>query len=188
MQFFTNLDANIFFFLNSFSGDLVVNFIIVFLAEYLPYVLIVLFPILLYRSNLIDTFQKKFLIACAVYIPGLIARFGVTELIRVFYERPRPFVLYDLKPLFHETSFSFPSGHASFFFAFAFAIYLYDKKFGMWFFVATIIMTAARVVAGVHYPSDILGGMVVGIVVAHLTHKYFAPLINRLIHKLPHIS
>jgi undecaprenyl-diphosphatase len=48
------------------------------------------------------------------------------------------------------------------------AIYLCNKKWGIWFVIAAILMNISRIVAGVHYPSDILGGAVVGIMVGYL--------------------
>ena len=75
----------------------------------------------------------------------------------------------DVHQLLPETSWSFPSGHATFFFAMATAIYLYNKKWGIFFFAATVLMTVSRVVSGIHYPFDIIGGAVIGIAVAYLT-------------------
>jgi len=46
-------------------------------------------------------------------------------------------------------------------------VYLYNKKWGIGFFIATILITLGRVMAGVHYPSDILGGALVGVAVAY---------------------
>ena len=72
-----------------------------------------------------------------------------------------------------ENHCSFPSGHAAFFFALAMAVYFYNKKWGTWFFATAILITVARVIAGVHYPPDILGGAVIGIMVAYIVF-YFA--------------
>ena len=47
-------------------------------------------------------------------------------------------------------------------------IYLYNKKWGIGFFIAALLMNISRIVAGVHYPSDILGGMIVGVIVAYV--------------------
>jgi len=47
------------------------------------------------------------------------------------------------------------------------AIYFYNKKWGIGFFIAAVMMNISRIIAGVHYPSDILAGMVVGIAVAY---------------------
>ena len=68
-------------------------------------------------------------------------------------------------------------------FAFAFAIYLYNKKWGIWFLFATLLMTTARVIAGVHYPSDILGGMIVGVMVAYLAFRYLEPVFKKIINR-----
>ena len=100
------------------------------------------------------------------FISGVIARYGITELIRHFYNRPRPFAaLSDARQLLTDSAWSFPSGHAAFFFAIAMAIYLYNKRWGTWFFIAAILISIARVIAGVHYPSDILVGALVGALV-----------------------
>jgi len=102
-----------------------------------------------------------------------VARFGVTELIRFFYHRLRPFVTYQAHQLLSGNEWSFPSGHSAFFFAMATAIYLYNKKWGIGFFLAAILMNISRVIAGVHYPSDIIGGAIIGIIVAYVVF-YFA--------------
>ncbi len=96
----------------------------------------------------------------------IVARLGVTELIRFFYHRPRPFVAHQVHPLFFDNAWSFPSGHATFFFAMATAIYFYNKKWSIGFFIASILMTLSRIIAGAHYPSDIIGGMAIGMAVA----------------------
>lgn len=68
-------------------------------------------------------------------ISAAIARFGLVEIIRLFYHRPRPFLaLPQIHALFMDTEWSFPSGHASFFFAMAMANYLYNKKWGVVFY------------------------------------------------------
>jgi undecaprenyl-diphosphatase len=68
---------------------------------------------------------------------------------------------------------SFPSGHAAIFFAIATAVYLYNKKLGIWFFVVAILMGMARIFVGVHWPSDILGGAVIGIISGIIVGKIF---------------
>mgnify|MGYP001558745976 FL=1 len=74
--------------------------------------------------------------------------------------------------LLTESSWSFPSGHATFFFALATAVYFYNKKWGIGFFIATIFITVSRVIAGIHYPSDIIGGAFIGILVAYATYYF----------------
>lgn len=61
---------------------------------------------------------------------------------------------------------SFPSGHAAFMFALAFTLYSFDKKGGRIVFGLAILTGIARVLAGVHYWYDIVGGALFGYVVA----------------------
>lgn len=162
------LDVSLLYVLNNLTGkSWIFDALIVFLASYLQYLLIAAFLVLLYVAAY--SRREKFYIFWTTIISIAVARGIITEIIRFFYHRPRPFLVYQLHPLIAEHKWSFPSGHAAFFFAMATAIYLYNKKWGMWFFIATLIMTISRVVAGVHYPSDILGGMIIGILIAYAT-------------------
>ena len=150
--------------------------IIVFLASYLAYILIVLFLALLFFSQY--SRREKFEILLVTALSTLIARFGITEFIRLFYHRPRPFSVLPVHQLLTDSAWSFPSGHATFFFAMATAVYLYHKKWGIGFFIAAILIAVGRVAAGVHYPSDIIGGALIGIIVAyatfHIVRRLFA--------------
>lgn len=105
-------------------------------------------------------------------VAAAIARFGVIELIRLFYNRPRPFeVLTDLNLLLsHSPGGSFPSGHAAFFFALAAVVSRYYPKTSILFFAAAFSLSLNRVVVGLHWPSDIVGGAVIGIAVGLFVH------------------
>jgi undecaprenyl-diphosphatase len=167
------VERGLVFLLNGLTGhSLVFDAIIVFLASYLPILLTVFYLLLLYFSSY-STIEKCYIFWVAA-ISGGIARFGVTELIHLFYHRPRPFLTYQLHPLISDEEWSFPSGHAAFFFAMASAIYFYNKKWGTGFFVATLVVTISRVVAGLHYPSDILGGMIIGMLTAYVVFQVAA--------------
>jgi len=155
------------YFFNNLTGkSQVFDFLTVFLASYLQYFLIAAFLLLLYFS--VYSRREKLTIFWVTTISVIVARLGVTEIIRFFCHRPRPFLTYQLYPLISESGWSFPSGHSTFFFAMAATIYLYNKKWGIGFFIAALLMNISRIVAGVHYPSDILGGMIVGVIVAYV--------------------
>ncbi|MBU2633166.1 phosphatase PAP2 family protein [Patescibacteria group bacterium] len=159
------LDVKLLFFLNNLvDKSQIFDALVIFFASYLQYFLIVVFCLLLYFWAY--TKREKFYLFGITVVSAIVARFGITEIIRFFYHRPRPFLVYQLNQLMSNNNWSFPSGHSAFFFAMATAIYLYNKKWGIGFFIATILMNISRVIAGVHYPSDILGGMVVGVAVA----------------------
>ena len=60
--------------------------------------------------------------------------------------------------------FSFPSGHTCASFAAAFALYrTLPRKWGIACLVLAALISFSRLYVGVHYPSDVLGGVVVGI-------------------------
>lgn len=161
------LDTQLFYLLNGLAGrSPVLDGVIVFCASYLAYILVALFLALVFFSHYAKRQKWELLIVAGM--SSLIARFGAAELIRFFYHRPRPFLdLPNVHQLLTNSTYAFPSGHATFFFALATVVYLYNRKLGIWFFFATILITTSRVIAGVHYPSDIIGGAFIGIAVAY---------------------
>lgn len=166
------LDTSLLHFLNDFAGRYpLFDAFIIFFASYAQYFLIAAFCLFLYFS--VYPRGQKFSLFGVTVISVIVARLGVTELIRFFYHRPRPFLTNHLYQLISENEWSFPSGHAAFFFAMATAVYCYNKKWGAGFFAAALLITISRVIAGVHYPSDIFGGMIIGVVVAYAVF-YFA--------------
>ncbi len=108
---------------------------------------------------------------CFALLALILSRGIITELIRVFYDRPRPFQELNFTPLFLESTGSFPSGHAAFFFALAFVIMMFDKKIGWLFISLAFLNGVARVMAGVHWPTDIIGGMLVALLAFWITYK-----------------
>jgi len=89
--------------------------------------------------------------------------------------RPRPFTVVEgLVPLVMETSFSFPSGHTTAAFGFAGAMLFapLENKWGKASAVVlAVCMGLSRMYVGVHYPTDVLGGMAVGLICAWLAAK-----------------
>ncbi|MDO8436317.1 MAG: phosphatase PAP2 family protein [bacterium] len=131
----------------------------VFFAENLGYVLLLLLLLFLVKD-----LKKYWPMAFQALLAAILARFGITELIRFFWERQRPFVENKVNLLLsHDITGSFPSGHAAFFFGLSAVVYFYNKKAGVFFLFASFLISISRVFAGVHWPSDILMGAVVGV-------------------------
>jgi undecaprenyl-diphosphatase len=177
-----SIDYSIFKYINNWAGKSeFLDKIGFFLAETLGYVLIVI-AIFWIVKKLIN--MKKMAITLgdfwyqvrnliALFISSvLLSRGIITEAIRYFYYRPRPFLAHDVAALInHSDSGSFPSGHMTLFFALSVAIYSYNSKLGWWFFAGSVLMGVARIFCGVHYPLDIIGGAVIGIVSVWLVNK-----------------
>jgi len=64
------------------------------------------------------------------------------------------------------SSYSFPSGHSVSSFASAMVLTLSFGKKGAWAFIPATLIALSRCYVGVHYPSDVLAGMIVGTLVA----------------------
>ncbi len=88
----------------------------------------------------------------------------LTTVMAYFLQRPRPYIdasgiaLLIPSPL----NTSFPSGHTAASFAIAFAILYADKRWGIFALVLACSIALGRIAVGVHYPSDIVGGVLVG--------------------------
>ncbi len=97
--------------------------------------------------------------------------FATNGLIKPLVARARPYEAIDalqaLVPPPHGTSF--PSGHTAS--AFAVAVVLFrniDKKISGWILALAVLISLSRIYVGVHYPTDVLGGALLGIVCAFL--------------------
>ncbi len=172
-----SIDLAIFRYFNSWTGvSPFFDGAIRFRAVYLLWVMIgaallfIIVPLIQkYRRWTAQNIRMLALAFCA----ALIARFGITELIRLIYPRPRPFeVLPDVIQLVpHAGDGAFPSGHAALAFAIATAVFSYYPKTGTFFFLAALSIGIGRVAAGVHWPSDIVGGAMVGIATSIAVQK-----------------
>ncbi len=155
-----NIDKTIFLFLNGFTGRyFFLDFSFYFLAEILPFIMMFPFFFLILRN-----WRKNGLFVGEVLFAGLFAKVFIVDIIRHLVPKLRPFLaLKDANLLLSsKATSSFPSGHTSFFFAVSTVVYLYNKKWGYLFYSLSFLMALCRVFSGVHWLSDIFGGILVG--------------------------
>jgi undecaprenyl-diphosphatase len=166
------MDYLIFQSINNWAGKhSLLDYLAVFCAEYLGYILVAVLIALFLKDR--QKYQSLIIKALSAVI---LSRLLITEIIRFFYPKLRPFMAHNDVHLLlnHSTSPSFPSGHASFFFALSAIVYFWDKKIGSWFLAASCLIAFFRVFAGVHWPSDVLAGATVGIFSAWAIEKLFS--------------
>lgn len=97
-----------------------------------------------------------------------------SSVIKSLVARPRPCHLVDGAAIITNihllvpcgSGYSFPSSHAVNNFAFATMMTLFYRRLWYVFYVYASIMAFSRLSVGVHYPSDIIGGAVMGIILA----------------------
>lgn len=99
----------------------------------------------------------------------------VANVLKYAIDLPRPYELY---PFIHKLSVggspTFPSGHTADAFAFATAVSLMYRK---WIVVVTMLAWATfvgytRMALGVHFPSDVLAGAVIGALCSYAVYFY----------------
>lgn len=119
--------------------------------------------------------KKIFLESLSISVSILIA-WGITALMKWLFAQPRPFLRFPdlVNNLFPYGAYdSFPSGHATLFAAFSTMIFLYHKKAGIFFALAGVAISLARVIAGVHLPVEILVGWLIGVFTSLFVYKKF---------------
>ena len=97
---------------------------------------------------------------------ALLINFPIRELV----ERPRPFFDHQGLEVVVEgkTDYSFVSDHATLTMAIAVGVLLVNRKYGLVALVLALLEGFCRVYMGVHYPTDVVGGLALGTAVALL--------------------
>lgn len=159
------MDVAILTWLNSFAGDIkLLDGIMIFLSKWVMY----LFVIVLIIGLLKRTLRTYSLIGIVAIIVGVV----VKNLITLIYYRPRPFIEHDIFLLIDkEPSASFPSITTLIAFVVATSLWLMNRKVGGTFYIIALLIGISRIYVGHHYPSDVLVGGGIGIIITFICLK-----------------
>ena len=150
----------IFYILNALAGKSPgLDGLLVFLAEYLPYILVAIFSVTVIRLKSSSIRHSAFIST------GFALIFGIGIIIPFIYwlyPTIRPFAeLSGVIQLIPESGYSFPSIHTTIFFILSTILLRFSYRIGIFFTAMSIMMAFARVSVGVHYPIDIFAGIAI---------------------------
>lgn len=146
--------------LNDLSGHLwPLDDLMTFLAADLIFVAALIFVL-----TLVPAVRRRDRGRLTQVIATLALAYAFGLLAAVLYAEPRPFTTHpDIHQLIsHGAGQSFPSDHATASFAMAFAVLVFvSRRWGAVLLAMAVVIGVARVYAGLHYPGDILGSLIV---------------------------
>ena len=101
-------------------------------------------------------------LCCNVILKPLVARirpYDVNQAVHIIINKP--------------SDYSFPSGHTGVSFAAASALFFSKNKFGIPALIFAALIGFSRLYLYVHYPTDVLAGMIIGILAGFIAAKTF---------------
>jgi len=150
---FAEIDLRIFHLINGYAKkSSTLDFFGIFCAKYLGYVMIFVLAFFSYNTQNASIF----------FLPmatGLVS-LALNEIVYLFYKKNRPAeVIFENILISKVISPSFPSSHASFFFALSFTLFLFFFPLAIIFLIISFLISLARIFCGAHWPMDIVGGI-----------------------------
>lgn len=107
--------------------------------------------------------KKLVLLMIAAFLVSSLTVIAVKDLVH----RERPYQVLDVRQLIpEENNKSFPSNHAQLSFALSTIVFYFYRRTGLVLFLLSLLIGMGRIYVGVHYPSDVLGGAVIGVLFA----------------------
>ncbi len=162
------------------------DFLIIFAAKYLYLVIVAVTVVAL----LIDkkAFARRSILKLALI--SLPFAFVIAKILSLFIYTSRPFVLENVKPLIdHAANNGFPSDHTLLAMTVSAVILIYNRKLGIVLIALSVVVGAARVLAKVHSPLDVIGSTIIAfsaVITSWIILERFKPassLIDKILSK-----
>lgn len=131
---------------------------IIFCAKYLIFFIPLILAVIFFQLK----GRLRWQFATAVVLAAVLGII-LSKLAGAFYFHHRPFVVQNILPLVaHSDDNGFPSDHTLIATSLALVIYFYRRRLGIAALILALVVGIARVMAHVHWPIDILSGLVFG--------------------------
>jgi len=168
-----NYDMMLLTTINNLSGHLIwLDKLIMYVSEYGP-VIFGLFLVTLWFSGAtkmeVESNRKKALYAFTAALVGL----SFSQMIGFAWFRNRPYVNHSVHLLLPANpDASFPSDHATGGFSIASSLVISNVLGGKLMLGLATLVAFSRIYVGIHYPTDVIGGMLVGVISSWLVERY----------------
>ncbi len=189
IEFFYSIDKTLFYFCNQTLSNPVFDFIMPAITDWNQSLVGISLSILLIILLVLKG-GKKGKVVVALLIPLIFLSDQVSSnLIKSLVARPRPcHIINGVRVLDNihllvpcGAGYSFPSSHAANNFAFATLIPYFYPRLKWFLFSYACLMGFSRISVGVHYPSDVIGGALLGVLCAIfiiVVYKFFNNLFS----------
>jgi undecaprenyl-diphosphatase len=168
------MNYNIFLYFYTLAQDSIfLRHIAVFISGPVSYIIFPALVLLLFLYKAKSQYMNLFsLFFVTTFFAWFFAR-----LLKEVFKIPRPFVTHpQIIPFTNPGGFSFPSEHASVYGALVVLLFFIDIRAGIIGSLVALFVLISRMVVGVHYPLDVLVGLLLGISIAlymvFLSRKY----------------
>ena len=135
--------------------------------------------------------ELKWKLAAASGLAAAALAMLVNQVVAHAWDRPRPYTAHpgaDHLLASPSADPSFPSDHAAAAFAIGFAVLAFSRRGGSVFLAAATLIGLSRIALGMHYPSDVLAGAVVGWCAAMVVTRPGRTWIVRLVELVSRVS
>jgi undecaprenyl-diphosphatase len=133
--------------------------------------------------------DRKWKLACGSAFASAALAYAVAFAIHHAWARPRPYETHHIShPWSSTTDASFPSDHASVSYAIAFAVLAFDHPAAVIFLLVATTIAVGRLLIGAHYPSDVLMGLIVGLLAAGVVGRFLPRFVSWVVSHVERVS
>lgn len=179
-----NLDYMLFSKINSLAGHShYLDLFMVMIAKWAVLVYGIALVLLWFKKGSSDEVLRNRKGVLRICLSAAIA-LGINQVIGLFFFRPRPFATHKVTLLLDRSPDpSFPSDHATGATAITASFFGFNNTLGKIFAFISLLLVFSRVYSGTHYPFDILGGILTGLIGSFIAQKLW-PYVDGIVEKL----